>query len=127
MIETQTGYIEQINNLQSHLILEFFCVFIKLFRHILTAFYFDVYTGKITIKGCEKISFCKKCVFNFVTSPAQISDSLEVFVLKLTLLIGYIKKNANCLQLAPFGCGDRNSTNFNIFFGLFEEIDLLYV
>ena len=33
----------------------------------------------------------------------------------------------NCLELPPFGCGDINRTNFNIFYGGFEEIGLRYV
>ena len=37
------------------------------------------------------------------------------------------KKGANCLQLAPFGCGDPNGTNFKSFYAGFNEIGLLYV
>jgi hypothetical protein len=39
----------------------------------------------------------------------------------------YIKNGVNCLQLAAFGCSDRNRTNFNKFYGRFEEIGLLLV
>ena len=38
-----------------------------------------------------------------------------------------IKKCVNCLQLAPFGCGELCGTNFYKFYGRFEEIGSLYI
>ncbi|KQX00858.1 hypothetical protein ASC72_08350 [Flavobacterium sp. Root420] len=48
-------------------------------------------------------------------------DGFEITLYKL------YKKGANCLQLAPFGCGDLDRTNFYKFYGRFKEVGLLHV